>query len=291
MAIDVLQDKIRKLKNPSMIDFGITQDHLPAHLVEEEGTFLGAYGRFCRELMEQLKMAVPAVRFSFGTFALYGPDGLVLLEQLLAQAWELGYYVVLDAPEILSSWGADRVAQHLLEQGRYFCDGLVVSPYIGTDGIKPFVSVCKKTGKDLFPIVRSANKTAAELQDLLTGSRHVHIAAADLVSRNGAEVIGKCGYSQIGALASAGAASSLKNLRAKYNRMFLLVDGLDYPSGNAKNCSHAFDKFGHGAIVCAGPSVTAAWVEAGTDGRNYLEQAKLAAERMKKNITRYITVL
>ena len=73
--------------------------------------------------------------------------------------------------------------------------------------------------------------------------------------------------------------------------MFLLVDGLDYPSGNAKNCSFAFDKFGHGAIVCAGPSVTAAWKDAETDGRDYLEQAKLAAERMKKNITRYITVL
>ncbi len=140
-------------------------------------------------------------------------------------------------------------------------------------------------------IVRSPNKSAAEIQDLLTGSRHVHIAAADLVSRNGTETIGKCGYSQICALASAGNASSLKNLRAKYSRMFLLVDGLDYPSGNAKNCSNAFDKFGHGAIVCAGPSVTAAWKEAETDGRDFLEQAKLAAERMKKNITRYITVL
>lgn len=290
MAIDVLQDKIRKLKNPSMIDFGVLQEHVPHHLQEESGTFAESYRLFSEALLEALNGIVPAVRFSFSAFALEGSAGLRILSELLKKAKSLGYYVVLDAPEVLSSWGGDRAAK-LLELEEYPCDGLVVSAYIGTDGIKPFVSVCKKTGKDLFVIVRSPNKSAAEIQDLLTGSRHVHIAAADLVSRCGGETIGKCGYSQVGALASAGNASSLKNLRAKYNRMFLLVDGLDYPSGNAKNCSYAFDKFGHGAIVCAGPSVTAAWVEAETDGRDYLEQAKLAAERMKKNITRYITVL
>ena len=72
---------------------------------------------------------------------------------------------------------------------------------------------------------------------------------------------------------------------------FLLVDGLDYPSGNAKNCSYAFDRFGHGAVVCAGPSVTAAWQLNETDGSDFVSQAVQAAERMKKNITRYITVL
>lgn len=290
MAIDVLQDKIRKLKNPSMIDFGIMEEHLPKHLAGEGCTHLEGYLKFCEELLDALNGTVPAVRFSFSTLALEGSDGLAALSRLLKKAKSLGYYVVLDAPQVLSSWEADRAA-FLLESDYYPCDALVVSAYIGTDGIKPFVPVCKKTGKDIFVIVRSPNKSAAEIQDLLSGSRHVHIAAADLVSRNGGECIGKCGYSQIGALASAGSASSLKNLRAKYSRMFLLVDGLDYPSGNAKNCSHAFDKFGHGAVVCAGPSVTAAWVEAGSDGRDYVEQAKLAAERMKKNITRYITIL
>ena len=73
--------------------------------------------------------------------------------------------------------------------------------------------------------------------------------------------------------------------------MYLLVDGLDYPSGNAKNCSYAFDRFGYGAAVCAGPSVTTAWMEAESDGKDYLEHAAQAADRMKRNITRYITIL
>lgn len=292
MSVDVLQEKIRKLKNPSVIDFGVTPEHIPQHLLDEEGSLLKAYSRFCRELMAGLKGLVPAVRFSFASFALMGLEGMGELSVLLQEANAQGYYVLLDGPAVLSPWGADRAAALCFREGSsYPCDGLVIAPFIGSDAIKPFIPYCRDADKDLFLIVRSANKSAAELQDLLTGSRLVHVAAADLVSRYGEPIVGKCGYSRVCAMASAAAPDSLKTLRGKYKRTFLLVDGLDYPSGNAKNCSHAFDRFGHGAAVCAGPSVTAAWLENDTDGKDYVAQAVQAAERMKKNITRYITVL
>lgn len=290
MSIDVLHEKIRKLKNPSMIDFGIKADCLPPHLLEEEGSIRAAYARFCRELMAQLKGFVPAVRFPFGAFALMGAECLTLLSELLKEAGGMGYYVVLDCPEIHSPWGADRAAEAIFGSDSYPCDALIINPYIGSDAVKPFVPYCKK-GKALFVITRSANKSAMEMQDLMTGTRLVHTAAAEMVNRFGESILGKCAYSQIGALVSAGAAQSLQTLRAKQKSMYLLVDGLDYPSGNAKNCSYAFDRFGYGAVICAGPSVTAAWKEAETDGRDYLGQAQLAAERMRKNITRYITIL
>jgi hypothetical protein len=92
----------------------------------------------------------------------------------------------------------------------------------------------------------------------------------------------------VASVVSAGAPDSLRNFRTKYNRMFLLVDGLDYPSGNAKNCSFAFDRFGYGAAVCAGASITGAWKEADCD---YVTAALQAAERVKKNLTRYFTIL
>lgn len=292
MAIDTLQEKIRKLKNPSVIDFGIQRENLPAHLLTQEGDFLKAYTRFCRELMAGLRHVVPAVRFSFGAFALLGPAGLESLTNLMHQAGKWGYYVILDAPEILSPWGADRTAETIFgENSPYPCDGLVVSPYIGSDGIKPFLTDCRQKEKELFLAVRSPNKTASELQDLMTGTRLVHTAAADIASRHGENLVCACGYSRVCALASAGFPESLKQLRTKYPKMFLLVDGLDYPSGNAKNCSYAFDRFGHGAVVCAGPSVTAAWQTEGTSGEDYVQAALQAAERMKKNITRYITVM
>ena len=289
MSMDMLQEKIRKLKNPSMVDFGITDDCIPAHLLEEEGDIAAAYFRFCRELIAGLKGIVPAVRFSFATFALM--NALDRLSALMKEAGELGFYVLLDAPELLSPWSADRAAEAVFAGEKYPCDGLLISPYIGSDAIKPFLPYCKNDQKDLFVVVRSPNKSASELQDLLTGTRLVHGAAMDIVNRHGESIFGKSGYSRIGGAVSAGAANSLRSMRANYAHVFLLVDGLDYPSGNAKNCSYAFDRFGHGAIVCAGPSVTAAWKEAQTDGLDYVEQAVQAAERMKKNITRYITVL
>lgn len=291
MSIDVLQEKIRKLKNPVVVDMSILSEHIPPY-IREGVDAVSAYARFCRDLMKGLKGSVGAVRYSFGQLALMGGNGLTALSELLNAAQETGYYVILDATEVLTPWGAERAAAAFLGADTpYPCDGLVVSPYIGSDAIKPFIPYCKDAGKDLFLAVRTPNKSASEVQDLLTGARHVYTATADLVSRYGDSLLGKCGYSGIGALASAGAPSVLSELRGKYKRMFLLVDGLDYPSGNAKNCSYAFDRMGHGAAVCAGPAITAAWYSAETDGTDYVEQAVQAVERIRKNLSRYFAIV
>ena len=291
MSIDFLHDKIRKLKSPLIVDMSIPEDLMPKHLLEQEGDFAKAYFRFCRELLEALEGVVPGLRFSFDTFALLGEEGLIQLRSLLERAGELGFYTLLDGPSILSPWAADRAAA-LLTGDEYPCQGMLISPYIGSDAIKPFVSACAKGEKDLFVVVRSANKSASELQDLLTGKRLVQGAAAELVNRFGQSIFTRCNYSRICAVSSAGAADSLRNLRAQYKHMFIMVDGLDYPSGNMKNCSLAFDRFGYGAAISAGPTVTAAWLDS-EDGRPeaYIDYALAAAERLKKNLHRYITIL
>ena len=291
MSVDILHEKIRKLKNPSMVDFGIEDSAIPAYIQEEESTFLAAYVRFCKELMEGLKQTVPAVRFNFDTFALMGAEGIAALTDLLRYAAEEDYYVLLDGPQILSPWGADRAADAIFNKDAYACDGLMINPYIGSDAVKPFLPYCKEKLKDLFVVVRSPNKSALEIQDLYTGSRLVHSAVAEMVNRFGETLYGKCGYSRLGAAVSAGSPTSVRTLRGGYNRMFLIVDGLDYPSGNYKNASLAFDRFGYGAVVCAGPSVTAAWKETESDGQEYVAWAVKAAENMRKNILRYVTIL
>ena len=111
------------------------------------------------------------------------------------------------------------------------------------------------------------------------------------MNRYGADTAGKSGYTNVGILAAASSAESIRNLRMKYPKLFLLLDGFDYPNANAKNCSNAFDRSGHGAVVCAGTSITAAWKETESDGKDYVERALQSAERMKKNICRYITIL
>ena len=290
MSIDQLHNRIRNFKNPSMINLQITPNNLPPHLLVQEGTFTRLYYRFCRELLFELKDLVPAVRFSFNVLLMADEEGGKILTKILSYAKELGYYVILDLPEILTPTAAEFVA-YVLDINEYNCDATVISPYIGSDAFKPFLSKCKTGEQSLFAVVRSPNKSASELQDLQFGARQAHIAATDIVSRQGEGITGKCGYSQIGALVSACNPDILRNLRTKYPRIFLLVDGIDYPSGNSKNCSFAFDKYGHGAIVCAGTSITAAWMENGSNGDDYLLHATQAAEKLKRNLSRYITVL
>ena len=292
MSIDILQEKIRKSKNPSMLELSMPMSDLPPHIVEASATTAAAYGTFCRELLTGLKGILPAVRVSFSAFALLGPEGLTELAETLKAARELGYYAALDAPEILSPAAAKITAEALLgKDSLYPCDGMIISGYLGSDISKPFLPYCKNEKKDIFVVTRTANKSAPELQDLLAGSRLVHTAAADHVNRYGADTAGKFGYTRAGILAAASSAESLRTLRAKYPKLFLLLDGYDYPNANAKNCSFAFDKFGHGAAACGGTAISCAWKQTESDGTDFLDHAKAAADRMKKNLTRYVTIL
>lgn len=291
MSIDKLQEKIRKLKNPLAVDFSVLPQQIPPYILEAAGSFSGAYKQFCKELLEGLKNTVPAVRFDFNAFALLGCEGLVILEEVLSCAKAYGYYVLLDGVEALSAQSAARAAQMLFsEDCKWHFDGLILTAYIGSDGIRPYAEKLKAAGKDIFVVARTANRTAPETQDLLTGSRLAHMAKTDIINRFAEPLVSRCGYSQVAVVAAASSADSLRALRSKYKSLFLLLDGCDYPNANAKNCSFAFDKLGHGAVACAGLSVTAAWMEE-EDPSDYIACAVRAAERMKKNLTRYVTVL
>ena len=289
MSVDILQEKIRKTKNPSLLELNLGLSQLPPAYEKSPA----GYGAFCRALLEGLRGIVPGVRVSFASFALLGAEGMEELTRLLKYASSLGFYVLLDGPEVLSPAGAEHLAEAVFGEGSLFpCDGLVLSGYLGSDVIKPFLPFCKESKKDLFVVSRTANKSASEIQDLLAGSRVVHGAVADHVNRYGGETAGKFGYTRVGILAAASSAGSLRTLRAKYPKLFFLLDGFDYPNANAKNCSHAFDKFGHGAAACSGAGIACAWMNVeGSDGSDWLELAVAAADRMKKNLTRYITVL
>ena len=278
MSIDALQNKIRKLKNPSALVLNPIGETVP------EGMEAGAY--FCA-LLEALRDLMPAVRIDPAAFWFSGNG--TALDTVLAKAGELGYYTILDWTQIQNPADAKRTAEQLFRDEQYRCDAAVISGYAGTDVIKTWFKAAGQK-KDVFVVVKTANKSGTELQDLQTGGRFVYTAASDLVSRMGDAAVERCGYSRLGVTAGAYNGPSLRTLREKYPRMFLLVDGLDQPGCNAKNVSYAFDRLGHGALVCAGESVTAAWKEA-EEGADPVAAAVEAAERMKRNVTRYVNVL
>lgn len=293
MAIDMLQAKIRKLKNPSMIRMDVLPEQVPPHLVEEYGSISKAAFYYERELMQQLKDLVPALYFSIGSSALQGAEALEDLRKNLEFAHELGYYVLLEYSGIVSVRDAEQAAQILLdEKSPYQCDGVLITGTLGVDGIQPFVQYLENTNKDLFVTVRTGNKSAASVQDLMTGGRVSHMSVADIVSRLGKPFTGKYGYSRVCGVGPATSAHVLKNLRTKYKDMFLLVHGYDSPSANAKLCFEGFDRLGYGAIVLNDQEICGAWKDdEAADGKDFAQQARSAAERMKKNLLRYIDIL
>jgi len=292
MSIDVLQDKIRKMKNPSMISLELPYGDLPPHLTAAHDNLAAAYGSFCLALLEGLKDCVPAVRVHWGMFSLLGGEGMTQLSAVLERAAALGYYVLLDGLDFSTPMSASHVSDMVFGNTRWPCDAVMVPAYQGSDCIKPFLPHCRDQQKDIFVQAKTSNKSSSELQDLHSGSRLVHMAAMDLVNRYGQPLQGRFAYSHVAASVGAAAPEAIRTLRGKYPHVFLLTDGYDYPNGNAKNCSFAFDRLGHGAVACAGSSVTAAWKLAeGSDGRDFVELAVEAALRMKKNLTRYVTIL
>ncbi len=292
MSIDILQEKIRKTKSPVILDLDVKPEQIPPHIRMQQGSLPKAYGRFCTELMEALRGTIPAVRFSFSACALMGTEGLVTLSRLTSFAKNSGFYILLDIPEALSALRAGVSAQTVLDEGfPWDYNGLIISSYIGTDAIKPFAKGVKEKDKELFVITRTGNRSAVEIQDLMTGGRLVHLAQADMINRYADDTSSRCGYAPVGCIGPATSASILASLRSKYKNMFILVDGYDYPNANAKNCAAAFDRFGHGCAVMVGTTVTAAWTDDESDGTEYIADAVAAADRTKKNLLRYVTVL
>ena len=287
MSIDVLQNKIRKMRNPAALWLCPNGDLIPKGILEEAGSVGKAYGSYSIGLMEHLKEYFCAVRVSFDAFALAGVDGLASLAAVLEKAKKLGYYVILDWMHMEDGASAEAAAKTILSEGTWPCDAVVVSPYGGSEGVKPYISAAGK--KDVFVAVKTGNKSASELQDLQTGGRQVYIAAAELVNIWGETAVERCGYSRVAAVAGAVNAGTLRTLRQKFPRLFLLVEGVEVPGANFKNCSYAFDRMGYGAVVCAGSSILGAWKE--RDGEDPMAAATDAAEKLKRNLSRYVTVL
>lgn len=287
MSVDQLQEKIRKMKNPFVLELFPNPEELPPRFTGEGTALPEQFRQYYMALLSGLKPWFPAVRFHYSGFSLLGSEGLTLLAELMARAKNLDYYILLDVPQTASFNDANHTADALFGgKSPYPCDAVVIGAYPGSDVIKPFLTC----GRDVFVMARTPNRSAPELQDLLTGSRLVHLAVADMVSRLGSGRAGKFGYSSVGVLGAANSESSTRGIRKKYPELFLLLDGYDYPNSGAKRAVAGFDRLGHGAALCVREGITKAWADAPED-TDALAAASAAAERMKKNLARYLTIL
>ncbi len=308
MSMDVLQEKIRQKKNPTVAGLDPRLDYIPQHILDEAYAKYGknlqgaaeAYRLFCRGLIDALKDVVPAVKPQSAYFEVLGSAGIAVLEEICAYAREQGLYVIMDAKRgdigtTCEAYAKAYLGSMEIEENSFApfdCDSVTVNGYLGTDAIKPFTELCRERGKSIFLLVKTSNPSSRELQDLIAGDRVVHTVVADLAVRltDKEQLVGTSGWSAIGAVVGATHPEDLKALRKKYPQTFFLVPGYGAQGGKARDVQYAFDQFGHGAIVNSSRGIMCAWKKA-EDGCDYQEAARREAIRMREDICKYVSIL
>ena len=306
MSFDVLQDKIREIKNPTVAGLDARIEYVPEHIrkaaYEQYGVGLKgaaeAIWQFNVGLIDALCDIVPAVKPQAAYYENLGWQGMEMLERTIRYAKEKGLFVIADIKRGDIGSTATAYAEGWLSgapiEGQSFksfdADCVTLNGYMGSDSIKPFLEAAKLEDKCAFVLVKTSNPGSGELQDLMIGDKTVYQVMGELNESIAAGTEGKYGYTMAGAVTGATYPAQIEALRASLNKTFFLVPGYGAQGGTAADVKHAFDKFGHGAIVNSSRGIMCAWQKTGNDGRDFAEAARNAAIAMRDDIAQFVTV-
>ena len=167
-------------------------------------------------------------------------------------------------------------------------DFATVNPYLGTDGIKPFVDVCKEENKGIFILVKTSNPSSGEFQDRLIDGRPLYEIVGEKVAEWGSECMGES-YSYVGAVVGATYPEQGKILRKIMPKSFILVPGYGAQGGKGKDLVHFFNEDGLGAIINSSRGIIAAYKqdkykEQGITPENFADASRMAVEDMIADI-------
>ena len=307
MSFDVLQDKIRVMKNPTVAGLDARIEYVPEHIrqaaFEEHGVGLAgaceAIWQFNKGLIDALCDIVPAVKPQSAYYENLGWRGMEMLERTIAYAKSKGLFVIADIKRGDIGSTASAYAEGWLSgakiEGQVFksfdADCVTLNGYMGSDSIKPFLEAAREEDKCVFVLVKTSNPGSGELQDLVAGDRLVYQAMGDLNERIAKGTEGKYGYTMAGAVTGATFPSDIRALRKRLEHTFFLVPGYGAQGGTADDVQYAFDKYGHGAIVNSSRGIMCAWKKTGGDGHDFQQAARDAAIAMRDDIRQFVTIV
>ncbi len=210
-----------------------------------------AIGAFSKEVVRAVAGCVPAVKFQAAFFERFGPEGMKGLWEAATLAKQLGLVVVLDGKRNDIGSTAEAYADAYLgpEGESWDVDALTVNPYLGSDGITPFVDRGVKNGRGIFVLVRTSNPSAGEFQDLRSDGKPIYRHVAERLQEWASPHRESSGYSSVGAVVGATYPEQLQELRAVLPGVWFLVPGYGAQGGAASDIVAAFDATGLGAVV------------------------------------------
>lgn len=272
--INKLIQKIQQTHAPIVVGLDPMLSYVPEHILKKSYAKFGetlegaadAVWQFNKEIIDHTYDLIPAVKPQIAMYEQFGIPGLAVFEKTVAYCQEKDLVVIGDVKRgDIGSTSAAYAAGHLgkVQVGSksyapFHEDFITVNPYLGTDGIKPFLDVCKEEKKGLFILVKTSNPSSGEFQDRLIDGRPLYEWVGEQVAAWGQEHMGN-DYSYVGAVVGATYPEMGKVLRRLMPKSFLLVPGYGAQGGQGKDLVPYFNEDGLGAIVNSSRGIIAAY--------------------------------
>ena len=253
-----------------------------------------AIWQFNKEIVDKTYDLIPAVKPQIAMYEQFGIPGLQAFKKTVDYCKEKGLVVIGDIKRgDIGSTSAAYAVGHLgrVQVGSksyvpFDEDFATVNPYLGSDGVKPFIEVCKEEKKGLFILVKTSNPSSGEFQDRLIDGRPLYELVGEKVAEWGADCMGD-DYSYIGAVVGATYPEMGKVLRKVMPKSYILVPGYGAQGGTADGLKPYFNEDGLGAIVNSSRGIICAYKQekyAQFGEANYADASRQAVIDMRDDI-------
>ena len=301
--IDTLVEKIKKTNAPIVVGLDPKLGFIPDYILEKAYASWGktlegaaqAILEFNKGIIDSTYDLIPAVKPQIAMYEQFGLPGLVAFNETVKYAKSKGLVIIGDVKRgDIGSTSESYAIAHLGsidvggEKIKVFDeDFATVNPYLGSDGINPFTEVCKKEGKGIFILVKTSNPSSGEFQDKDMEGKPLYEHVGAKVHEWGKDLIGKCGYSSVGAVVGATYPEVGKVMRQVMPHTYILVPGYGAQGGKGKDLVHFFNDDGLGAIINSSRGIIAAYKndaysKYGEEG--YADAARQAVIDMREDI-------
>ena len=302
--IDKLIAKIQKTGAPIVVGLDPMLNYIPEHIQKKAFAEYGetlegaaeAIWQFNKEIVDKTYDLIPAVKPQIAMYEQFGIEGLKAYKKTIDYCKSKDLVVIGDIKRgDIGSTSAAYAVGHLgkVQVGSkcyvpFDEDFATVNPYLGSDGVKPFIEVCKEENKGLFILVKTSNPSSGEFQDQLVNGRPLYELVGEKVAQWGEEHVGQSGYSYIGAVVGATYPEMGATLRKLMPKTFILVPGYGAQGGKGKDLVNFFNEDGLGAIVNSSRGIIAAYKQekyAKFGAENFGDASRAAVEDMVTDIS------
>lgn len=294
--INQLTAKIKKTGAPIVVGLDPMLNYVPQHIQKKAFAEFGetlegaaeAIWQFNKEIVDKTYDLIPAVKPQIAMYEQFGLPGLAAFKKTVDYCKEKGLVVIGDIKRgDIGSTSAAYAVGHIgkVQVGsRSYApfdeDFVTVNPYLGSDGINPFLDVCREEKKGIFVLVKTSNPSSGEFQDRLIDGRPLYELVGEKVAQWGESLMGE-EYSYVGAVVGATYPEMGKVLRKIMPKAYILVPGYGAQGGKGKDLVHFFNEDGLGAIVNSSRGIIAAYKQetyAKYGEENFADASRAAVE-------------